>query len=246
MRETEPAGRAVIRGVIRNRLLVNAVVDPDEAAARLPDGLRPHLVEGGTVVGCCLLDLDHVRPPWLPAVAGRRLRAAAHRISVEWEDGDGETIVGVYVPVRHTDSRLAVALGGRLVPAVHEPARVELAAPGDGLTWSVDPVDATAGLAVRVVVSIPERSQGSSVCDPIGGTCLRAAVGLSPDHRGDLEGTRMDLAHRDASEVVVEQLASTYLGGFSTAQPAPSYLLRDVDVTWRPAPAPRLLAGTRR
>jgi hypothetical protein len=44
----------LVRGVIRRRLLVNAVVDPDEAAARLPVGLRPHVTDLGTVVGCCL------------------------------------------------------------------------------------------------------------------------------------------------------------------------------------------------
>lgn len=46
-----------VRGVLRRRLLVNAVVDPDEAAARLPICLRPHETPLGTVVGCCLLDI---------------------------------------------------------------------------------------------------------------------------------------------------------------------------------------------
>jgi hypothetical protein len=70
-----------IIGSIRRRLLVNALVDPDEAARRLPAGLRPHVVDGGTVVGCCLLQLDDVRPSPLPGRLGRSMRAAAHRIS---------------------------------------------------------------------------------------------------------------------------------------------------------------------
>src|SRR3954452_11966124 len=90
------------RGVIRSRLLVNAVVDPAEAARRLPAGLRPHVVGGGTVVGCCLLDIAAIRPAPLPAVVGMSLRAAAHRISVEWDDSVGGTSVGVYVPLRLT------------------------------------------------------------------------------------------------------------------------------------------------
>ena len=59
----------MIRGTIHRRLLVNAVVDPDEAARRLPVGLRPHVTALGTVVGCCLLEIDRIRPAFLPAPA---------------------------------------------------------------------------------------------------------------------------------------------------------------------------------
>ena len=104
----------------------NALVDPDECGPRLPAGLRPHVIEGGTVVGCCLLEIERIRPASWPPVVGRRLRAVAHRISVEWEDGGGRTVTGVFVPVRHTDSRLAVALGGRWFPGIHERTRIEI------------------------------------------------------------------------------------------------------------------------
>ena len=53
-------------------LLINAVVDPDEAAARLPVGLRPHVTDVGTVVGCCLLDVVRLRPAGLPGRGGHR------------------------------------------------------------------------------------------------------------------------------------------------------------------------------
>src|SRR5437660_3142757 len=69
-------GERAVRGVLRRRLLVNAVVDPDEAAGRLPAGLRPHETPLGTVVGCCLLDITDLRPRLLPAAAGIRQRAA--------------------------------------------------------------------------------------------------------------------------------------------------------------------------
>src|SRR5262245_36571416 len=94
-------GRRTVRGTLRRRLLVNAVVDPDEAAGRLPAGLRPHVTAGGaTVVGCCLLEIDDLRPDPVPARAGVALRAAAHRISAEWDAGDddgGAPVVGVFV-----------------------------------------------------------------------------------------------------------------------------------------------------
>ncbi len=101
-----------IRGTIRHRLLVNAVVDPDEAASRLPDGVRPHVTDLGTVVGVCLLEIGAIRPAGVPAAVGTTVRAAAHRISVEWDSRSGASVTGVYVPVRHTDSRLAVVVAG--------------------------------------------------------------------------------------------------------------------------------------
>jgi len=71
--------RQAIRGTIRSRLLVNALVDPDEAARRLPAGVRPHATGDATIVGCCLLDITDIRPSPLPAMVGGSFRAAAHR-----------------------------------------------------------------------------------------------------------------------------------------------------------------------
>lgn len=231
-------GERPVRGTIRRRLLINALVDPDEAARHLPGGLRPHVVDGGTVVGCCLLDIDSIRPATLPAGVGTRLRAAAHRVSVEWEDEAGATTVGVYVPVRHTDSRAARVLGGRWFPGVHRRASIELNDDGRRLRWSVKPSDGTE-YGISVEASITSASS-SVMCEPIGGTCLSAAVGLSPDHHGRLEAARMDPDHRRALQVEIDGLGSGFLTGFTTARPAPSYLMRDVDVTWTKVRAPRL------
>lgn len=231
-------GRA-IRGTIRRRLLVNALVDPDEAARHLPAGLRPHVVDGGTVVGCCFLDIDSIRPASLPAALGTRLRAGAHRVSVEWHDETGTTSVGVYVPVRHTDSLAARALGGRWFPGVHRRASIALADDGWRIRWSVEPGDRVADYGVRVTASIAP-GPTPSPCEPIGGTCLGAAVGLSPDRHGALEATRMEPDHRHAQLVEIDDLDSAFLARFSTARPAPSYLIRDVDVTWTTMRAPWL------
>ena len=220
-----------MRGTIRRRLLVNALVDPDEAARHLPVGLRPHVIDGGTVVGCCLLHIDSIRAASLPAGVGTRLRAAAHRVSVEWEDEAGATTVGVYVPVRHTDSRAAIVLGGRWFPGVHRRASIELTDDGRCLRWSVEPGDRATEYGVSVSASITSTSS-SALCEPIGGTCLSATVGLSPDHHGTLEAARMEPDHRRALQVEIGYLDSAFLAGFTTAHPAPSYLMRDVDDTW--------------
>ncbi len=228
-----------MRGTIRSRLLVNALVDPDEAAQRLPHGLRPHVTGRGTVVGCCLLDIVAIRPARLPAMAGTSLRAAAHRISVEWDDDFGATTVGVYVPLRLTDSRAAIALGGRVFPGVHRRASIELTQSKERVAWSVVAGDDPGAYSISVEASKREVSL-SARCEPIGGTCLSAEVGLSPGHDKTLEAARMTPRHRSAQLVEVHHLASVFLGSFTTAEPAPSYLMRDVDVKWIREPVPRI------
>jgi len=223
-------------------LLVNAVVDPDEAAFRLPEGVRPHVIAVGTVVGCCLLEIEAIRPAGLPAVVNQRLRAVAHRISVEWDDESGATVAGVYVPVRHTDSRLAVALGGRWFPGLHERARIEVPASESDLRWWRDPFDSV-GLGLRVAASVLAAAKAGAVCDQAGGTCLGASVGVSPDRRGQLEAARMDPSHRDARAVTIEKVESGFIDSFRTARLSTSYLMRDVEVAWTRAPAPAMASA---
>jgi hypothetical protein len=227
-----------IRGTIRRRLLVNAVVDPDEAARRLPAGLRPHIADAGTVIGCCLLDIVEVRPARLPAMLGTRIRAAAHRISVEWDDNTDAASVGVYVPTRHTNSRAATLIGGRLFPGVQRAASVQLIEEDERLEWSVVPRSRPSEYGVRVRASVPA-TPPANACEPIGGTCLNATIGVSPGHHGILEAARMELAHRRAQLVEVGQLDSPFIASFASATLAPSYLMRDVDVIWTPERAPR-------
>jgi hypothetical protein len=236
MNEQAPQPGRVVRGTIQRRLLVNALVDPDEAAARLPVGLRPHVTGAGTVVGCCLLSIDGMRPAGVPASLGVRLRAAAHRISVEWEGASG-TVVGVYVPVRLTGSLPARVLGGRWFPGVHRPADIELAEDDQRIRWRVEPRSSDSGFDVRVAASIPA-TPPASPCEPIGGACLAADIGLSPGHAGALEAARMEPDHRVAQLVEIDHLDSQFLASFVSVRPAPSYLMRDVAVTWSPAPSP--------
>lgn len=226
-----------MRGVLRRRILVNAVVDPEEAAARLPVGLRPHETPLGTVVGCCLLDISELRPHRLPAAVGIRQRAAAHRISVEWEDEGGDTVIGVWVPARRTDARLAVAVGGRWFPGVHRSAHVSLDVAPQRVSWRVDDGE---DFFIDVDASVPDGP--GDLCDVVAGTCLTATLGVSADHAGRLEAARMAPDGRDARPVHIERVSSRFIENFRTAQPAPSYLMENVAVTWSPAAVPRSTA----
>jgi hypothetical protein len=238
----EGRSKRAVRGTIRRRLLVNAVVDPDEGSERLPGAVRPHVTDQGTVVGCCLLEIEAIRPAGVPSGVGQRLRAVAHRISVEWEDGAGGTEIGVYVPVRHTDSRLAVVLGGRWFPGVHERARIEVSSSGLDLRWASEPLE-EANLGMRVEVSSRADSAAGAACDLVGATCLAASVGVSPDRRGRLEAARMEPSHRDARAVTVDVLESDFIDSFSSAVLSTSYLMCDADVTWTREAAPAIVSA---
>jgi hypothetical protein len=229
----------VIEGRISRRLLVNALVDPEEAAKHLPHGLRPHLVGGGTVVGCCLLEIDGVRPTGVPFSAGRTVRAAAHRISVEW--GDDDESVGVYVPMRHTDSRVAVLTGGRIFPGVHRRARFGIEENARSLSWTVEPSDGDE-FGLRTTVSLNVDGVDPQ-CDDVGRTCLDASVGLSPGHNVGLEAVEMSPSHRQARRVDIERLESRFLDCFESAEPVASYLMTDAAVRWSPAAMPTRLAS---
>lgn len=242
-RQARKSGPAVV-GTIRQRLLVNALADPDEAARLLPTGLRPHVTGDATVVGCCLLTIEHIRPAVVPAALGLTLVAAAHRISAEWNDELGATTVGVYVPVRHTPSQPAQAVGGRWFPGVHLPATIRTASDGEHLRWTVEPRSASDQYGIRVQVQVQVTAgQATEPSAPIGGTCLAASVGLSPDRRGTLEAARMEPGHRMAHPVEITELDSRFLARFTSIRPATSYLMRDVQVRWTRASAPSTAAA---
>jgi hypothetical protein len=241
MSEQSSVGQT-LQGVLRHRLLVNAMVDPDEAACRLPAGVRPHSIEGGTVVGHCLLEIGGLRAAWAAPVRVATLRAVAQRISVEWDDDSGATITGVYVLMRHTDSRMAAIVGGRWFPGVHRRARVDLSTSVDGLRCSVRPLEPGDHGGLVVGASTAGGATTGLVCEAVGATCLGASIGLSADRNGALEAASMVPQHRDAREVVIDELRSEFLESFSTATVASAYLMTDVPISWARTKVPTLAA----
>jgi hypothetical protein len=189
----------------------------------------------GTVVGFCLLDLEAVRPSPLPAGLGVQFRAAAHRIAVEWPDGNGGVSVGVYIPMRHNSSRAARVVGGRLFPGVHRAASLAVADDGRRVDWMVTPTGPEAS-TIRVLAAVRDAEPAS--LDDAGGVCVTATVGISPGLDGELEAAAMQTGHRVAYAVEVDYLASDFLASFSTARPVTSYVMRDVPVRWTPVPVP--------
>ncbi|HVT78169.1 MAG TPA: hypothetical protein VHD87_14130 [Acidimicrobiales bacterium] len=211
-----------MRGTLRTRLLLNAFVEPSEAASRLPEGLRPRVTRGGTLVGCCLLEIEDMRPGPFPARVGLGQLAAAHRVAVEWDAATG-TQSGVFVVGRCTNSRVAELAGGRLAPGVFARAVIEKQAD----RWSVhgDGMDIEA-----TVKRLP--AEGSEVCDADAGMCIHADVGVSVGRGGALESAVMVPSTRSAIALDNVAFESSFIRGFASARPARSYLMRDVEVVW--------------
>jgi len=115
-----------IKGIIRRRLLLNYRVDPDVIQTVLPNNFRPKLVRGQAIAGICLIRLEQIRPTFLPPFLGISSENSAHRIAVEWEDTEGTTKEGVFVPRRDTNSLLNSLAGGRIFPGVHHHSRFEI------------------------------------------------------------------------------------------------------------------------
>jgi Uncharacterized conserved protein (COG2071) len=116
----------VMESVVERRLLINYRVDPEVAAAMLPAPLAPQIVNGWAVAGICMIRLGSLRPHGLPAWTGLTNENAAHRFAVRWPDGN-EVRTGVYVPTRHTSSRVNAIAGDRLFPGRQVRARFDVA-----------------------------------------------------------------------------------------------------------------------
>src|SRR5580658_1621615 len=117
---------------IARRLLVNYRIDPDVAAAQLPEPFRPQIVSGWGVAGVCFIALRDLRPAGIPAGLGFSSENVAHRFAIEWDDHDRRH-VGVYVPRRDSSSRVISWSGGRVFPGRHGLARFEVEDTGTDL-----------------------------------------------------------------------------------------------------------------
>lgn len=129
-----------IHGVIKRRILLNFRADPAVVQGLLPVGFRPKLQRGYAIVGVCLIRLEDVRLPGLPAVFGMSSDNAAHRFAVEWIE-NGVTTEGVFIPRRDTDSIFNRLVGGRLFPGEQHPAKFEVVDDGAFISYSMRSLD---------------------------------------------------------------------------------------------------------
>jgi hypothetical protein len=140
----------VICGVIERRILVNYRVDLRVLASILPPPFRPQKAHGFGMAGICLIRLRDVRPPGLPRWLGMASENAAHRVAVEWDEGN-HLRTGVYVVRRDTNSRLNVLAGGRIFPGVHHRGEFRVSESENHFDVALESDDRAASLRVVAV-----------------------------------------------------------------------------------------------
>lgn len=238
---TAPRRTPTMSATIARRVLINYRLDPDIVRRLLPDGLRPQLVDGNAVAGVCLIRLSAFRPAAIRPAVGHSSRSAAHRIAVEWDDAAGRR-TGVYIPRRHSSSRLARAAGGRVFPGTYAPATISIRDTSDSIDARIDADDLHVHVVGRSGPSVPLRSELFATLEESSAFFRKDPVGWSPSRSGTLEGLRLETNAWSVEPLEVTDLTSSFFDAFP--QDAVTFdhalLMSDVPTRWsRPSdPSP--------
>ncbi len=233
-----------IEGTIRRRLLLNYRVAPEICAAILPPKFRPKLIRGHAIVGICLIRLEHIRPKGFPQFIGIASENSAHRIAVEWDEPDGTTQSGVFIPRRDTDSLLNSLAGGRLFPGVHHRSKFSVRDEGDLISIRVQARSFSAPL-VDVVVKGSGEFPIDSVFESLAESSKffeRGSLGYSADSGStQLDGLRLDVKKWEVNALAVDRLTSAFFDDAERFPPSHTtfdhaLLMRDIPHEWHALP----------
>ena len=181
-----------MQGVVERRLLINNRLDRDVAAAMIPAPFEPQLVNGWAIAGICLIRLGQLRPRGVPAAIGLTSENAAHRFAVQWRDETGVR-TGVYIPTRHSEAIVNVALGDRLFPGLHHKANFDVTESDDSISVAFTTRDSECHVDAAVALSdeLTESQLFGSTAEA--STFFRiGAAGYSPTRRSSrLDGLEL-------------------------------------------------------
>ncbi|MDQ6788312.1 MAG: DUF2071 domain-containing protein [Acidobacteriota bacterium] len=201
-----------LQGIIKRRILVNYRADADVMQKVLPKGFRPKLYVGQAIAGICLIRLEHIRPKFMPEFVGIASENAAHRIAVLWENENGETREGVYIPRRDTDSFINSAVGGKLFPGEHHRANFKVSEIGNKINFSMKSEDETASVKLAGIVSknLPENSAFSSL-DEASKFFEKGSLGYSVTKDGtNLDGISLEIKHWKVEALDLDFVQSSF------------------------------------
>ena len=201
-----------LRGIIDRRLLVNFRCDPQAMQQVLPPPFRPQLVGGYAIGGICLIRLKHIRPAFIPLPWGLGSENAAHRMAVEWDTPGGETLQGVYIPRRDTNSRLNAWAGGSLFPGLHHHATFTVRESGGHYAVNMQSDDGQARVEVAGAVTdrLPDGSIFGSV-EEASRFFELGSLGYSDTNTpGEFDGLELRCQGWQVEPLAVEQVASSY------------------------------------
>lgn len=212
-----PMRLPVIQGLIRRRILVNFRVDPDVMRGHIPPRFELKLHEGHSIAGICLIRLESIRPRLVPRVLGLSSENAAHRVAVQWHDGDTRK-EGVFIPRRDTGSTMSHLAGGRVFPGEHHRARFDVREDADSIDLSMTSLDREVAVSVRgrVADRLPTTScfatleAASAFFEP-------GAVGYSvTSDTGRLDGIELRTHGWKVEALHVDDVYSSYFADEST------------------------------
>lgn len=237
-----------IKGVIRRRILLNYRVSPKAVEKLLPSNFRPKLFKGHAIAGVCLIRLEKVRPNGLPAFAGISSENSAHRIAVEWEDSNGCSREGVFVPRRDTGSLLNSLAGGRLFPGVHHHSEFRVKDSGGRISLEVVAPDSASPLVeveAEETDHLPESSVFGSL-EESSGFFEAGCIGYSSRPGSDImDGLLLKVSRWRVMPLDVKRVRSAYFGDrelFPDGQIEFDHalLMRDIDHEWHSEPVMRM------
>jgi Uncharacterized conserved protein (COG2071) len=232
-----------VQGVIRRRILVNFRADPEIVQQQLPAPFKPKLHKGMAVVGICLIRLEQIRPQLLSAPLGLSSENAAHRIAVTWDDENGNTKEGVYIPRRDTSSMVSHLAGGRLFPGELQKANFSVQDQAGQIQFAMQSEDhrVEVRLQAHETDNLPVTSGFDSI-EEVSDFFKAGSIGYSATKAGKrLDGMELDTDFWLVKPLEVDQIYSSY---FSDPQRFPAesvhldcaLIMRDIPHRWHGQP----------
>jgi len=204
-----------VEGLIARRILLNYWLDPEVAQRLVPPPFEVVTRNGFAVAGICLLRLDHMRPPGVPAGLGITSENMAHRIAVRYpveENGQQVLREGVYICRRDTDSALTARLGGLLFPGTFRDAEFQITETNLSLRMAVLTEDGAADVAFRCTFG--EEWKWTLLFSRLNDVCSffqRADCGFNTTLRGDaFEGQQLVQHNWEVAPVAIADLHASY------------------------------------
>jgi len=201
-----------LQGIIKRRILVNYRAEPEAIQKILPAQFRPKLHKGKAIVGICLIRLEHVRPKFTPEFVGLSSENAAHRIAVLWEDENGETREGVFVPRRDTDSLINHLAGGTIFPGEHNSADFSVTESENEIDFAMRSKDGTVEVNLKGQVSerFPDNSVFTSLAEA-SAFFEKGSLGYSVTKDGkDLDGITLQIENWKVESLSVDEVESNF------------------------------------
>lgn len=231
-----------MHGLIDRRMLINFRVRPEVATKLLPSFFQPKLVNGWAMAGICLIRLKEIRPQGFPGHCGFTSENAAHRIAVEWDDGD-VVREGVYIPRRDTSSALQAFVGGRLFPGIHHVAEFEVSERNDEFQLQMQARDGTTsvGLHARRAAQIPIASIFASLAEA-SEFFARGSMGYSATSKPDCcDGLELHTSEWQVEPLEIQSVTSSFFDDTDrfpngTIQFDCALLMQNIEHEWRVLP----------